>query len=201
MKKLATGVLVTLLQAAWGQDAWGQSVDRLLGVLAPAEQTPLTARQQFHDFAMSTVGPVQIFSAAASAGISQWIDSPPEWRQGGSGYARRLGNNLAFNGVRTTLTYGFAASLHEDNRYFGSGRSGFGSRLLYALTSPAIARKDGGNRTVSISSLAGIVGASAISRAWSPPSWQGVDNIGRSIGLTYLGMAGFNVAREFVPDI
>src|SRR5436190_12440868 len=188
MTRFAASLLVILLPGAWGQ-----TVDRLLGVLAPSEQTPLTAKQQVHDFLMSTVGPVPVFSAAASAGISQWIDSPPEWRQGGSGYAKRLGNNLAYNGVRNTLTYSIAAVLHEDNRYFGSGRQGFGGRLLYALTSPAIARKDGRKQAVSISSLTGIVGASAISRAWSPPSWQGLDNVGKSIGLSYVGLAGFNV--------
>src|SRR5438270_206360 len=109
MTKFAAGFLLILLHGARGQ-----TLDRLLGVLAPSEQTPLTGKQQFHDFVMSTVGPVPVFSAAASAGISQWIDSPPEWRQGASGYAKRLGNNLAYNGVRNTLTYGVAAVLHED---------------------------------------------------------------------------------------
>jgi hypothetical protein len=43
--------------------------------------------------------------------------------------------------------------------------------------------------------------ASTLSLAWAPESWQGADNAAISFGLTYAGIAGLNVAREFVPGI
>jgi len=212
MYRIAIVLLLTMVPATWGQSADRAAtvaplpqdrgiVASVADLLAPAEYTPLTPKQRFHDYAMSVIGPVPIFSAAAGAGVSQGIDSPVEWGEGAGGYGRRFGNNLAYNAVRNTLTLGASVALHEDNRYFASQQRTFGRRLLHALASPAIAHKDGGKATVSVSSLFGIAGASTLSRTWVPGSWQGADNVGRSIGFTYAGMAGLNVAREFVPDI
>ena len=46
-----------------------------------------------------------------------------------------------------------------------------------------------------------MAGVAGIALAWAPPSWQGVDNYALNFGLTYAGIAGLNVAREFVPGI
>jgi hypothetical protein len=146
------------------------------------------------------VGPLTLIAEGASAGIQQWRDSPHEWGQGGSGYQKRFCNNMAYNAVRTTITYGLSEALHEDNRYFRSEKHGTRARLLFALESPAMAHKDG-KRRISISSLAGITGAAAISQTWMPPSWQGAGNAAGNWGLTYAGMAGMNVAREFLPGL
>ena len=173
---------------------------RSLDMLLPSDATPQTSQQRFQDYALSTVGPFAIVSEAASAGLGQWRDSPREWGQGGSGYGKRFANDMAYNAVRTTITYGLAEVLHEDNRYFASNQDGFKSRILYALESPAMSRRNG-RRTVSISSLTGMVGVSCISLAWAPPSWQGADNAAQNFALTYVGIAGFNVIREFVPDL
>jgi hypothetical protein len=199
MYRIAVMLLLTVVPGIWGQE--GGILADVAGLLAPAERTPLTSRQRFHDYAMSVIGPVPTFSAAAGAGVSQGIDSPPEWGQGARGYGRRFGNNLAYNAVRNTLTLGVSVALHEDNRYFASQQRTAGRRLLHALASPAIAHRDSGRATVSVSNLLGIAGASTLSRTWAPGSWQGGNNIGRSIGFTFAGMAGLNVAREFVPDI
>ena len=172
-----------------------------LGLLQPEKPVPLTRSRRFHNYIQSTAGVLPVFSAAFSAGFSQLINSPPEWHRGTLGYSRRFANNLAFNAVRTTLTYGASAALHEDNRYFASGRKRFWQRTLYALSSTVIARHDDGSRSVSLSVPGGVVGAALLSRTWSPPSWQGGKNVAATVGLTLTGTAGFNVAREFVPDI
>ncbi len=174
---------------------------RALELVAPAQPGPITERERLRHYLLYTFGPVPVISAAASSGFSQWENSPPEWGQGGAGYGKRVANNLAYKAVRNTLSYAASMALHEDNRYFASGKTGIPARVLHALISPAVARRRSGRDSVSISSLSAIVGASAISRAWSPPSWQGANNIGISIGLTYAGTAGLNIFREFVPDL
>jgi len=175
--------------------------DRAVGWISPAEDTPLTAGQRWHDYWMQTAGPGAVLSEAVSAGFGQWENSPPEWGQGGSGYGKRFGNNLAYNAVRNTLQHGTAALVHEDIRYFASGKETVAGRFVYALASPVTARRRSGARSISISGITGIVGVSLISRAWSPPSWQGAGNVAISAGLTYAGTAGVNLAREFVPGI
>ncbi len=176
-------------------------VVKALGLFAPADAGPINQGERFPHYLLSTYGFVPAFSASAVSGITQWEDSPGEWGQGAAGYGRRVANKMAFTAVRNTWTYGASTLLHEDTRYFASGKTGVRARVLHALISPALARRPDGRESISISGLSGIVAASAISRAWSPPSWQGLDHVGISIGLTYAGTAGFNVFREFVPDI
>ena len=176
-------------------------VDRTVGLISPAQDTPLTAGLRWHDYAVQMAGPGTLFGQGVSAAFSQWNNSPAEWGQGGSGYGKRFGNNMAFNGVQCTLQHGTAAVVHEDNRYFASGKVTVAGRFGYALASPVTARKKNGVRSISVSSVTGIVGASFISRAWSPPSWQGAGNVAITAALSYASMAGMNVAREFVPGI
>src|SRR5947208_11451263 len=152
MHRIAGVLVLTMVPCTWGQTADraaavpppvqdGGILGTVAGLLAPAQHTPLTPKQRFHDYAMSVIGPIPIISAAASAGVSQGIDSPPEWGQGARGYGTRFGNNLAYNAVRNTLTFGASVALHEDNRYFASEQQTFGRRLLHALASPAVAHK------------------------------------------------------------
>src|ERR1700693_3229040 len=61
----------------------------------PTEKTKL--RNYFFD----TLGPNPIVGAALSAGINQWDNAPPEWRQGAEGYGKRFASNFAIAGVST----------------------------------------------------------------------------------------------------
>jgi hypothetical protein len=178
----------------------------IVRVLQPAEPEfepyhPISSKQRLHEYLDGTIGHYQLFRAAASALVSQELDSPHEWGQGVAGYARRFGNDLAENGVRSTLTFAYSYALHEDNRYFASGKSNAALRILHAALSPFEAHRADGSVRFSFSNAAGVVSASLISRTWAPPSWQGGANIGRNIGLTFAGQAAFNAFREFVPDL
>jgi hypothetical protein len=198
--KLSLFVIFSLFGGTACAQSQQNSTQGVLSFLSPAENVPQTRLQRFEDYMLGMVGPFTIVAEGASAGIQQWRDSPHEWGQGGGGFGKRFANNMAYNGIRVTITYGLSEALHEDNRYFKSKKQGFGPRLLYALESPAMAHKDG-HRRLSISSLSGMAGAAGISQAWAPQSWKGVDNAAGNFGLTYAGLAGLNVAREFVPDL
>ena len=163
-------------------------------------RSTLTERRRFHLYLLSTAGPVPILAEAAGAGIGQWENSPKEWGQGWGAYGERFGSNLAYNGVRGTITYGTSILFHEDNRYFASHKHGLWARAGYAVLSTVTARNPDGQTTFSISSVTGVVGASAISSIWGPDSWKGVGNIGRNAGISFGATAGFNLVREFLPD-
>ena len=176
-------------------------VVRSLRMLESTASAPLTERERFRHYVNNTVGWVPMVRVFAGAGISQWRDSPMEWGQGGTGYGKRLVNNLGYNAVRSTISYGTSIMFHEDDRYFPSGKRGVWPRTVHAITSPVMARHDDGSRSVSVSGISGIVGASLISRAWSPPSWRGVNNVVRSAAITFGITAGFDFAAEFVPSL
>ncbi len=52
-------------------------------------------------------------------------------------------------------------------------------------------------RPFSISSVTGVVGASAISSVWGPDSWKGIGNISKNAGVSFGATAAFNLVREF----
>jgi len=174
-------------------------IETVMGVVGP-DETTLTERRRFHLYLMSTVGPVPILAEAAGAGIGQWQNSPKEWGQGWGAYGERFGSNLAYNGVRGTITYGTSILFHEDNRYFASHKHGLWARAAYAVRSTITAQHPDGRTTFSVSSVTGVVGASAISSMWGPDSWKGVGNISRNAGISFGATAGFNLVREFLPD-
>lgn len=177
------------------------TIDKVLGMVGPAEPSRLTEKKRFQLYVVSTAGPVPLLGEAAGAGISQWENSPKEWGQGWGAYGERYGSNLAYNAVRQTITYGTSIVFHEDNRYFASRKHGFWARTGYAILSTVTARHPDGRQTFSVSSVTGVVGASAISSIWGPRSWKGIENIGGNASVSFAATAGFNIVREFLPDL
>lgn len=120
-------------------------------------------------------------------------------RDGGA-FGERYGSDLAYNGIRQTISYGASIVFHEDTRYFASRRRGFWHRTGYALLSTFTARHPGGEQSFSISSVTGVAGASAISSIWGPDSWKGAHNIAENAGISFGSTAALNIIREFLPN-
>jgi hypothetical protein len=205
--------------ACAGMSLWGQSANRvvpapgtapastpsnkgILSVFSPADpKTTLNARKRFNLYVTNTIGPWAILGESASAGISQARNSPWEWGQGAGAWGHRFGNNMAYNGVRQTISYGVSEMVREDNRYFASNRQTVPGRIGYVLISPVTARRRDGRRAFSISAFSGLVGASTISLAWRPQSMRSGGSVARNFMFSYAGTAGINAVREFVPGI
>src|ERR1019366_6436385 len=98
------------------------------------------------DTVLGMAGPIPLLAEAAGAGIGQWENSPKEWGRGWGAYGERFESNLAYNGVRQTITYGTSVVFHEDNRYFPSHKHGFWARTGYAVLSTVTARHPDGRR-------------------------------------------------------
>ncbi len=176
-------------------------LDKILIMVDPANTGSLTAKERFDAYLLSTGGPVPLLGELAGAGLEQWLNSPAEWGQGWGAFGQRYGSNLAYNAVRQTITYGGSIAFQEDDRYFASTAHGIWPRTKHALVSTFTARHPSGAEVFSISSAAGIVGASAISSIWGPESWKGPGNIASNAGISFASTAAFNVVREFLPDI
>lgn len=174
---------------------------RLLSPFSPDVPGPQSGGEKFREYLQSMFGVVPLSTNAATAAIAFGLDSPTEWEQDAAGYGRRLGNNVGYNVARHSIAYPAALLLREDNRYFQSGKSGAGKRVLFAVSSPFRARRPGGRYFFSFSTTGGIVGGNLVAQTWAPPSWQGPGRVMRGVGLSYAGIAGLNVFREFVPDL
>jgi hypothetical protein len=166
-----------------------------------AEFAPMTSTERFRNFLIGAFGPEAILRSAASAGIRQAEGVPREWGGGAQGYGDRLGSGMAQHVIQSTLQYGASVALHEDNRYFVSGQTGFFRRTRYAIASTFLARHDNGSRSFSFSRMGGAAGAAFISRIWQPPSTTSGGDGAVSFGITIGSEVGFNVFHEFWPDL
>jgi hypothetical protein len=168
---------------------------------APLVYIPLTQSERARRYAKSMFSVEAIGRSVVGAGLDQWTNTPREWGQGADGYARRFASSFGENVTRETIIYGLSSALDEDNRYFRSERTGFGSRSMYAVESTFLARRSDGTRKVSYSRIIGLVATAFITRTWQPPSERGPGHAAASLGTEVGSEIGFNIAREFLPTL
>lgn len=160
---------------------------------------PMTPTGRIATAEDSIGSPTPFLYAAVRAGLGQWHNQPREWGQGPEGFGLRYGDFYAQHFISQMFEQGIAYRLHEDNRYFASGKRNPALRLGYAVASTLLARHDDGSQGISVSAISGAAGAAFISRAWQPRSTTSAGDAAVSFGLTMAVRAGFNVLREFSP--
>jgi len=201
-------VLASQWHAAAQTNAAQSTADRAApAALAAADQPERvpyvgqTQNERFRYYLQHMFSPESVLRAGAAAGINQAMNAPWEWGQGGIGYGRRFASAYGEHIVQSTSMYGLGTILHEDNRYFLSGETGFRPRLKYALLSTVMGMHDDGTRHFSFSRVASYGIAAGVSRVWQPPSTSGPGSFAGSFAVGIAAEAGFNVVREFFPRI
>jgi hypothetical protein len=167
----------------------------------PPQFAPMTRSERLSNYLVGIANGESLILAVASAGIGQAKATPKEWGGGAEGFGERVGNAYAEHVIHRTLQYGVSAALHEDNRYFVSGQSGFFQRTKYAVMSTLRARHDNGSQSFSFSRVGSAAGTAFISRAWQPRSTTSAGDGAVSFGVTMGSDIGFNMFREFWPDL
>ncbi len=162
---------------------------------------PLTESERLRFYITDTYGGKALAESAMKAGVNQLRNAPHEWGRSAGSYGTRLGSGMAQHVIRGTLQYGLSSVLHEDNRYFRSHGSGFWHRTGYAIASSFLARRNNGDRRFSVSRVGSAAGSSFISRIWMPGSMATAGSGAATFGVTIGIDVGFNMLREFWPDI
>ena len=184
-----------------------RTVDNLLNYLNMAgtetasDFRPLTQQERTQLYLKTMANPFGYAKAGFSAGIDQWKDKPEEWEQGMSGYGKRFANIVGQYTIQRTVTFGLDSVLHEDNRYFNSGKTGIWPRTGYAVASGILARHPDGSRHISVSQIGGVAAGAFLSRLWQPPSQGSAGDGAVSFGITMASNMGFSIVKEFLPDI
>jgi hypothetical protein len=173
----------------------------MAGTKKSKEFRPMTQRERNRLYFRTMVNPLGFVKVGFSAGIDQANDKPTEWEQGASGYGKRFANILGQYSIQRTVTYGLGSVLHEDNRYFNSGKHGFWPRTGYAISSGILARHDDGSLHFSISQVGGVAAGAFLARTWLPPSQSSASAGAVSFGITLASNMGFGVVKEFLPDL
>ena len=149
----------------------GTSKDRLFFALPnfltlenASNVPPLTTGQKYAVVARGSFDPIQIVWYGALSGISQAENSEPGFGQGAEGYGKRYGAYAADGTIENFFVGAILPSaLHQDPRYFQSGRGSFFNRTEYAVSRIFVTRSDSGHRQFNFSEIVGSAIASGIS--------------------------------------
>jgi len=163
---------------------------------------PLTTGQKYKLVALGTFDPIEFPYVGVLAGIDQAENQDPSYGQGFKGYAKRFGAGFADTTIENFMVGAVIPSfLHEDPRYFQSGKGGFWHRAAYAATRMVITRTDSGKRQFNYAEWGGSAVAAAISVTYHPAQDRNAANAA-NIWLTQLwGDALSYEIKEFWPDI
>jgi hypothetical protein len=126
---------------------------------------------------------------------------PAQWGGKRLGFEKRLGS-LSGQFVLGALFEDAVKAVHaEDTRYRRLGTGNVFKRTGHVVALTVVARKPGGGYTFAWSRAANAYGSWAVATLWSPRQYRsGVSII--EWGTEGLGtMAGFNLAKEFWPDL
>jgi hypothetical protein len=164
---------------------------------------PLTASQKFSVTTRSTFDPVTLAWYGALAGIGQAENSEPTYGQGMAGYAQRYALRFADGTIENYMTKAVLPSLlHQDPRYFQSGKGRFWHRVAYAIGQIVVTRSDSGQMQFNFSEIVGSAAAAGVSTyGYHPADEKNVLNATSVWGTQVAYDALSDVLKEFWPDI
>lgn len=137
---------------------------------------PLTSGQKFHVVFRSSFDYIQFPWYAFLSGISQAENSEPGYGQGWEGYGKRYGSAFADGTIENFMVGAvFPSLLHQDPRFFQSGKGGFLHRAGYAVSRSFVTRTDSGHSQFNYSEIIGGMTAASISTfSYHPKSFTTV---------------------------
>jgi hypothetical protein len=162
----------------------------------------LGVKDKFILFVRDTFEPVSFLAAAFDAGLDQASDRDPTFGQGAEGYGKRFGADFAGQTTWRFFTdFAYPTIFAEDPRYYrliqGSGKR----RFFHAVGHTFVAHRDSGKHMFNCSVWLGTATAIALSDVYHPGNERGLSPAMRAGGFALATGMGFDVLREFWPDI
>lgn len=162
----------------------------------------LDLKDKFVLFARDTYDPVTFIAAGFDAGIAQAANWDPSFGQGPAGYGKRFGASFA---DQTSFLFfkdfAYPSIFSEDPRYYRQIHGSGGSRLWHAVNHAFLAHRDNGDRMFNFSEWLGTTSAVVLSNTYHPGNERGVGPAAELVGLNVGEDIGFDVLREFWPEI
>jgi len=180
-----------------------QLKQRVLGVIPnyyvsyEENPAPLSSKQKFRLGLRTLVDPTTFAAAGITASIQQTRNSYWEYGQGTEGFAKRFGAAYLTTSSNLLITSALTSSvLHQDPRYFYSGRGTRAQRAWYAIESAFRAKGNNGRWQPPYSSVIGTIGAAEFSQVYYPGSRTQYSLLGRSLMFHFGGLVALNLAQE-----
>jgi hypothetical protein len=162
----------------------------------------LSSLEKFELAANNSVALSTIGGALLGSAYNQAIDSPSGYGQGGDGYAKRFGSDMARAASQNLFgNFLLASAFHQDPRFFVKKNLSFRQSVEYAALRVVITSTDAGEKQVNYSGLIGPAMAEGLANTYWPEE-------NRSVGSTFTRYAsdlgwkfGGNLLRQYWPTI
>jgi hypothetical protein len=162
----------------------------------------LEAKDKFFLFLQDTIDPGTILGAAFNAGIGQAENSDPSYGQGAVGYGKRFGANLADQAEGEFIKdFAYPLLFKEDPRYYRLLHGSAGKRLFHAIDHAFVAHREDGTHMFNFTQWLGTASSAMLSNTYHPDNKRGVVPLASRVGFSILTGMGYDVLREFWPDI
>jgi len=163
---------------------------------------PLDGWQKFKLAANNSVALSTIGTALIASAYGQAVNSPAGYRQGGEGYAKRFGADLARAASANLFgTFLIASVLQEDPRFYVKKNLSFQQSVKYSVVRVAIARSDSGKPVINFGGLLGPLAGEVLANTYYPRGNQGVGNTFIRYTSDLGWKFGGNLLRQYWPKI
>jgi hypothetical protein len=188
--------------ACWGQDSASAPAALVTPKpVSPPAIAPLTVGERAQFNIRRAVGPESIVFGTLTSGIQTWRGRPEAWDRTWEGFGQRFGMRMTRSILSNSIDFSVGSALGTDPRYRPKGQGSFGSRLKYALGASFYHYDRSGHRVPALSRFAGIAGSNIISNQWAPEGDNTKLDVMRRCGQQVGWHIGWNVLKEFLPDI
>jgi hypothetical protein len=164
----------------------------------PPATIALSDGQKFQVFVSHAQSPLMFAGAGTSAALSRLRDNSDQrwsWPRTYTAALAERESNAFFS------RYLFPALFDQDPRYHASESDGIMPRAVYASSRVFITRKDDGRKTLNTSYLLSTLLTSSLANVYKHPWDRTPGNTFADVGSTIGGDAGFNLVREFWPQL
>jgi hypothetical protein len=163
---------------------------------------PLSPWQKFKLAANNSVSLATIGAALTGSAFGQAIDSPKGYGQGGEGYAKRFGADMARSASANLFgTFLIASALHEDPRFYVRKHYSFKQSVKYAAVRIVVTRSDSGERVVNFADTLGPLAGEALADTYYPEGNRDVSSTFIRYGSDLGWKFGGNLMRQYWPKI
>lgn len=161
-----------------------------------------TPKRKFILFVKDSIDPLTFLSAAFNAGVDYGEDTDPSFGHSPSGYAKRFGAELADQASSAFFKeFAYPTIFSEDPRYYRLGRGSARGRVAHALEHVVIAHRENGTYMFNFSEWLGTTSAVTLGDVYHPNNRPGVAPVAENVSFAMLQDMGFDVLREFWPEI
>jgi hypothetical protein len=162
----------------------------------------LGLKDKFFLFVHDSFDPVTFLTSGFNAGVDQAENDDPTFGQGAAGYGKRFGAGFADQAsLKFFKDFAYPSIFDEDPRYYRLIHGSGGKRFLHAIKHSFLAHRDNGNLMFNYSEWLGTASAVTLSNVYHPGNRRGFAPTARSVGYNILTDMGFNMLREFWPEI